>query len=407
MGGIWTAKVPKPQAIVHDKMHLCSMTCIRFSSAFRPLCLVGLVFFASDLWAQNTARASQGHAYDRPLDAKNAWPDGTFGVDFNVADGEGLRHGPWVRVYEEGQLYYAGEFDHGTPVGNWWYFRENGSALTHIVHQNDPTRSDATLFTKDGRIAAQGRYVHPELKLTAETLQERPATPARDGVWSLFSSTGNLTATITYDHGQKEGLQERLLPSGAVYERGNFRSGEMHGTWNAWHDNGLLRQKITYRNGTLDGPFAAFYGSGGRLSEGAYLEGAEEGSWKFYLEDGRLQHIHRYRDGKLLETIHVNGTFTTWFGEERPATEVNYRDKQLDGPFREWHDQGGFVLETFTDADTGEEMQRRVMKGIQVSREGEYVEGLLDGPVYHYNTTGRLTHTEHYNMGALERTETH
>jgi antitoxin component YwqK of YwqJK toxin-antitoxin module len=181
----------------------------------------------------------------------------------------------------------------------------------------------------------------------------------------------------------------------------------MHGEWNAWHDNGLLRQKITYRDGTLDGPFEAYYGSGGRLSQGNYLEGAEEGSWKFYLEDGRLQHIHRYRAGNLIETIRVNGTFTTWYGEERPESEVNYRDKKLDGPFREWHDQGGFVLETFTDADTGEPLQRRVMQGVQVSREGEYVAGQLDGPVYHYSSTGQLTHTEHYNMGSLEQTETH
>ena len=141
------------------------------------------------------------------------------------------------------------------------------------------------------------------------------------------------------------------------------------------------------------------------MSQGNYLEGAEEGSWKFYLEDGRLQHIHRYRAGNLIETIRVNGTFTTWFGEERPESEVNYRDKKLDGPFREWHDQGGFVLETFTDAESGEPLQRRVMQGVQVSREGEYVAGQIDGPVYHYSTTGQLTRIEHYNMGVLERTE--
>ena len=345
--------------------------------------------------------------FDRPLEAHNAWPSGTFGVDYNVTDDEGFRHGPWVRVYGSGELYYAGIFDHGTPTGSWWYFRENGTALTHLVHREDPTQSDATVFTADGQIAAQGGYLHPSLKLQGEALQSRPATPVRHGAWSLFSNKGNLTALIHYDEGQKDGLEERYLPSGAVCERGHHRRGEMHGEWNAWHDNGLLRQKITYRDGTLDGPFEAYYGSGGRLSQGNYLEGAEEGSWKFYLEDGRLQHIHRYRAGNLIETIRVNGTFTTWYGEERPESEVNYRNKKLDGPFREWHDQGGFVLETFTDADTGEQLQRRVMQGVQVSREGEYVAGQLDGPVYHYSSTGQLTHTEHYNMGVLERTEAH
>ena len=79
----------------------------------------------------------------------------------------------------------------------------------------------------------------------------------------------------------------------------------------------------------------------------------------------------------------------------------------LDGPFQEWHDQGGFVLETFTDPDTGEQLQRRVMKGVQIKREGEYVQGKLDGEVYHYNEQGRLVLTEHFNMDVLERTEEH
>lgn len=366
-----------------------------------------IVLCSGGLWAQPTGQTSQASPFDRPLEAHNAWPSGTFGVDYNVTDDDGFRHGPWVRVYGSGELYYVGTFDHGTPTGSWWYFRESGTALTRLVHREDHTQSDATVFSANGQVTAQGGYLHPALKLQSAALESRPITPVRHGAWSLFSNKGNLTAVIHYAEGQKDGLEERYLPSGAVCERGHHRRGEMHGEWNAWHDNGLLRQKITYRDGTLDGPFEAYYESGGRLSQGNYLEGAEEGSWKFYLEDGRLQHIHRYRAGNLIETIRVNGTFTTWHGEERPESEVNYRDKKLDGPFREWHDQGGFVLETFTDSDTGEELQRRVMQGVQLSREGEYVAGQLDGQVYHYSSTGQLTHTEYYNMGALERTETH
>ena len=348
-----------------------------------------------------------GPEHDRPWEANDAWPIGTFGEDYNVADAEGFRHGPWVRVYEDGGLYYVGEFHHGMPVNSWWYFRENGAAWTHIVHQEDPLRSNATVFSNKGRVRAQGGYLHSPLQVRSEALKNRPSPPLRHGAWSLFSEMGNLTATIRYQNGQKDGKEERYLPSGMVCESGYHSQGERHGEWNAWHDNGLLRQKITYRNGTLDGRFEAFYADGGRLSEGDYLDGAEEGSWKFYLEDGRLQHIHRYRSGKLLETIYVNGTFTTWFGEDRPESEINYRDKKREGPFREWHDQGGFVLETFTDADTGEQLQRRVMRGVQVSREGEYVDGLLDGPVYHYSSAGRLIRTEHFNMGVLDRTENH
>ena len=45
------------------------------------------------------------------------------------------------------------------------------------------------------------------------------------------------------------------------------------------------------------------------------------------------------------------------------------------------------------------------MKGRQVSREGEYVQGKLDGAVYHYDTSGRLIRTEHFDMGTLVKTD--
>ena len=68
---------------------------------------------------------------------------------------------------------------------------------------------------------------------------------------------------------------------------------------------------------------------------------------------------------------------------------------------------GEFDGLAFVDPQLGEEMQRRVMKGVQISREGEYVLGKLDGAVYHYNQKGRLTQTEHFNLGILEHTDIH
>ena len=45
------------------------------------------------------------------------------------------------------------------------------------------------------------------------------------------------------------------------------------------------------------------------------------------------------------------------------------------------------------------------MVGTALRREGEYVNGKLDGPVYHYDTQGLLVKTEHFDNGTLVRTE--
>ena len=98
-----------------------------FSSCPVLPCLLFGVFgltFSPCMWAQPSDRAPQGQAYDRPLNAENAWPSGTFEVDYNLTDEAGFRHGKWVRVYGDGALYYVGEYLHGTPVGSWLYFKK-------------------------------------------------------------------------------------------------------------------------------------------------------------------------------------------------------------------------------------------------------------------------------------------
>ena len=39
--------------------------------------------------------------------------------------------------------------------------------------------------------------------------------------------------------------------------------------------------------------------------------------------------------------------------------------------------------------------------GTQVQEEGNYIEGKLDGPVYHYSENGALMKTVNYNMGEI------
>lgn len=377
---------------------------IRFSS-LTALVACSLLTFG---FAENTnAQPHDAQAFDLPRDASQAWPDGEYGVDFNVGDENGLRHGSWIRVYEDGSLYYVGHYNHGTPDGSWWFFHQDGHAISHVIHNDDPAESRAVIYHPNGRIAGQGSYVHPSVKMSVDGSGEETPPPLRDGVWTWYDAQGHLNSTTTYDRGNKHGAFVRYLPDGTQSEAGQYVQSKPDGKWQSWHDNGNLRHVIHHIQGELEGPFQAFYESGVRLSEGQYLEGKEHGVWKFYLKDGRLGHLYGYQSGNQVNATYVNGTYTDWYDEERPKYERSYENKLLEGPFREWHDQGEFVLETHVDEDTGTPIQRRVMVGVELSREGEYVQGKLDGPVYHYDTSGLLIKTEHFDMGTLVQTETH
>ena len=83
------------------------------------------------------------------------------------------------------------------------------------------------------------------------------------------------------------------------------------------------------------------------------------------------------RVGGALSTT-VDGAATvglsTTIIESSGATSLNIADIQLQST-------GRLDSSIAEDASFG-------MQGVQVSREGEYVVGQLDGPVYHYSSTG-------------------
>ena len=118
---------------------------------------------------------AQPEAFDLPRDASTAWPTGEPGVDYNLGDAQGLRHGPWVRVYGDGSLYYVGSYDHGTPTGSWWFFREEGAeAISHIEHEPELTRSRATLYHPNGRSRPKGRTCMPPCPWQSTTQPNKP-----------------------------------------------------------------------------------------------------------------------------------------------------------------------------------------------------------------------------------------
>jgi antitoxin component YwqK of YwqJK toxin-antitoxin module len=69
--------------------------------------------------------------------------------------------------------------------------------------------------------------------------------------------------------------------------------------------------------------------------------------------------------------------------------------------FRECYDVGGPVIKERMDEQTGETYYQEVMEGLQLKKEGEYVEGQLDGTLYFYDLNGRVIKEEVYSEGKL------
>lgn len=326
---------------------------------------------------------------DKLPTSKSEMPSGTAGVDYNLLDSNGEKDGVWIRVWPSGVLYYKGEFDSGKPVGQFYYFYDSGKLMSSIEHLE--TETAAIHYRPNGSVQASGYYTPAPVGVE----------PTKRGSWGYYDENSVLRRQENYDNGVMHGEYQIWDYKGKLVEKGDYNQGEKTGEWTKYFENGTLSQKITYLNGELEGVFELYHQNGLIRITGQYLEGREDGAWKTYHDDGTMEMITKYSYGEKVKEIRINGVFEETFMDGRSMNEYTYKDKVLDGPYRIWHDCGEYILEVFTDQETGEKMQRRVLEGTQVKEEGEYSNGVLDGPRYFYDLHGKLVKKEVYENGVL------
>jgi antitoxin component YwqK of YwqJK toxin-antitoxin module len=333
--------------------------------------------------------ASSGVAVD-----KSKWPQGEPGIDYNIKDERGRRQGEWIRVWPDGKLYYKGSFKDDLPVGTFNFYHESGELMSVLQHTSGGERVFAEHYRPDGSKNAEGLY------LRSRTLDEN-GEPLRlkQGPWKYYDGAGNLRLLETYANGELNGAYASYSDEGQILEEGSFVAGERDGAWKTYNEMGIELSEINYKSGLFDGATRVYYDSGRPLMMGLYRDGNEAGVWITFHPDGSIEQRRHFTDGVLTKEEFVNGTFETTFSDGRPKTEYTFKDGVRHGMFREWHDAGGPVIKERLDELSGETYYEEVMEGLMLKKEGEYVEGKLDGTLYYYDLNGRIVKQEEYEQG--------
>ena len=345
------------------------------------ICLIALVFTPiSNAIAQPSSLPT----------AASSTVTGFAGEHYNLVNSSGEKNGLWIRVWDNGSLYYKGSFSNGKPSGPFLYFYETGELMSSLDHTENQTA--AIHYRRNGSVQASGYYLPAE----------GDKAPLKIGSWGFYNTGSVQIRSESYLNGELSGAYWVKDEKGQLIEEGAYKLGERNGAWTTYYDNRSIRQHINYLAGELEGEFVAYFSNGMPKIEGKYFEGKEDGTWKTYSEKGELEMVIRYQFGKKAEETRVNGAFEDTFLDGRSKSEYTFRDRELDGPYRIWYDQGGYSIEPFTDPQTGEQLQQRILVGVQVKEEGAYKNGLLDGPVYYYDTDGKLARTDHYKDGVVQ-----
>ncbi|MAI24051.1 MAG: hypothetical protein CL828_08335 [Crocinitomicaceae bacterium] len=340
------------------------------------------------LWAQ-PGTLSGGH-----------YPAGQAGTDFNVNNAKNNKEGNWVRVWPNGNLYYVGQFKDGVPSGQFKFFFETGELMSEVTHIDNGGMAFTKLYRRGGSLQAEGTY------MSSRKLNEQ-GEPVRlkHGEWVYYDANGQARLKENYNMDVLHGKAVTLSKNGKRLEEGDYADGERDGTWKTWDEFTNVLSEMSYRDGVFHGMCKINYANGRPQTVGMFDTGKENGYWKSFLEDGTVQTTRQFDHGQLIKEIHENGPVLLTFPDGRPREEFEVVDQRKTGPFREWHDTGEWTIEESIDPETGDPIRKRILKGDAIRREGEYINGKLDGDVYNYDLSGRLLLIERYEDGRLKSSE--
>lgn len=304
----------------------------------------------------------------------------------NQTDAQGRKQGPWVRTWAGSQQpRYQGQFKDDKPVGSFVYYGTDGKVESRVDHYPGGTASHGRHFHPNGKLMAEGRYLGQD----------------KDSTWNYFDKDGLLRSTEQWKAGQLHGPMVTYYPDGKVAESRMFNNGKAAGKAEQYHPNGQPRYLATYVNGEPEGQETYYFPNGNKEIQGNYVNGSRDGGWMYYNEDGTVRMQFLYAQGKLVKQKYENGTFTEYWDNEQPKSEMTYRNGKLEGPFTEWYANGTWTTEPTKLGPTGEQRAdvNRVLKGQTKKREGTYKNDLLEGPVKDYDEQGKLVGTVVYQAG--------
>ena len=310
-------------------------------------------------------------------------PDKGIAQEINRTDSQGRKQGTWQKADENGKLRYRGQFKDNHPTGKFEYFYPNGKtkAITHFSEEGKLARTE--VFHENGIVKAKGKYI-----------QEK-----RDSIWQFFSDSGKLLRSESYVNNLLNGASKTFYPKGSLCEITHWTDSLKNGEWKQYFENGTLKSEGVYVNNLLEGKVTQFHSNGKKSGTGKYKNGLKDGWWTYFDEPEIPTFYERLKGHEIDSVKYSNATFEETYPNEIPKSKYTYKNGKKHGGFVEYYQQGQWYFEPKTNDNGFPEENVRKLKGGQISREGNYWEGELNGTIIYYQKNGKVEKKETYKKG--------
>jgi antitoxin component YwqK of YwqJK toxin-antitoxin module len=203
--------------------------------------------------------------------------------------GEHVRHGPYVELYEGGGKRESGQFREGKRDGTWFRWHPNGKIDAITVWDNGkPVSFEA--WHDNGQKWEEGSFVDG----------------FKQGMWSRWHVNGQKELESYFEHGTLDRRYTVWHDNGQKEQQGMYNMGVREGLWVSWHRNGQKRQEILFHGGQPDDWYRAWHENGQQAEQALFHDGKPEGQYVLWHDNGQKEEEGIYHNGML------DGPVTAW-----------------------------------------------------------------------------------------------
>jgi antitoxin component YwqK of YwqJK toxin-antitoxin module len=224
-----------------------------------------------------------------------AFTGGLAQAQVNQTDANGKRHGSWSKKYENGQVRYLGEFNHGIPVNTFKYYFDDGSLRTENVYRGKTGVCLSLQYGQEEKLAAKGIF----------------KSRLKDSVWTYFDANGVVIARETFVKDQRQGKAFKYFANGRPAEIVIYQNGVKEGPFTQYYESGKLMAKGQYKNGKLHGEVIYYFSNGRPRLKGNYVHGVMNGTFYYFGDNLKLEKKEVWRNGFLQDPELENNDSTT------------------------------------------------------------------------------------------------
>lgn len=239
--------------------------------------------------------------------------------------------------------------------------------LREGVYENDDEQGIAIDYYADGNKWSEMEYKDGQLIKVTAWYQDGPKM-----LENIYQSDQLVQSIFWYKNGQLMG-------------HNHYKDGLLEGERQLWYENGQLKFTGNYQAGQLVGEVNAWYENGHKKLVGIYEDA--EALVTLWSADGQYRTVIKSIDND--EFLHLYNN-SQWKGDQK-LVENQYLGNTLDGPSREWHENGLLAV-------TGQ-YKDNLKNGLWVyyndkgfkQMEGEFKKGKQTGLWYYWDKEGNKT----------------